>query len=51
MFTSIIISIIITIIIEKGRQCKARRERLTPYISPETPQYQPIERQKIKRKQ
>ena len=35
----------ITIIIRKGWQCKAGRERLTPYIRPKTPaqQYQLIE--------
>ena len=42
----------ITIIIKKGLQCKAGRERLTPYQS-ETPapQYQPIEWKKSEGKQ
>ena len=35
---------IIIIIISKGRQCKAGRERLTPYQSEDpNPQHQPIE--------
>ena len=44
---------IIIIIIKRGWQCKAGRERLTPYHNPKTPtlQHQPIERKKRKGKQ
>ena len=46
------IIIIIIIIIKRGWQCKAGRERLTPYQSEDpTPQHQPIERKKRKGKQ
>ena len=44
--------IIIIIIIKRGWQCKAGRERLTPYQSEDpTPQHQHIERKKRKGKQ
>ena len=44
--------IIIIIIIKRGWQCKAGRERLTPYQSEDpNPKHQPIERKKRKGKQ
>ena len=44
-------SIIIIIIIKKGRQCKAERERYTPYqFEDPSPQYQPIDKKKRKGK-
>ena len=49
------IIIIITIIINKRRQCKTDRDRLTPYQSEDpsgpAPQGQPVERQKRRGKQ
>ena len=43
-YKNMIYYILLVIIIEKGWQCRAGRERLTPYQSEDPcPQYQPIE--------